>query len=109
MRRAVLGPKHAAPSSIVSSAGGKLGIVSTCRRGERRVASLPVWVGSSPPCVLSVVVGLGSFETSSEGLPRRLRRLFLFLPPWRFLALLVRPRGRGRAVRLILGLGLPFL
>ena len=49
----------------------------------------------------------GSLEASSDGLPRRFRRLFLFLPPWRFLDLLVGPRGKGRSVDG--GLGLPFL
>jgi len=80
-----------------------------CWWGERGIVSLPVWMGLSPPCVHSVIVGLSSLEASSGGLSRQLRRLFLFLPPWRFLALLVRPRGKGRAIRLVLGLGLPFL
>ena len=100
----MFGPKQAAPFSVPSSTGGILGSIPMYWWGERGIASLPVWVGSSTPCVLSVVVGLSSLETSSDGLPRRLRRLFLFLPPWRFLVLLVGPRGKGRGIGLVLGL-----
>ena len=49
----------------------------------------------------------GSLEASSDGLLRRFRRLFLFLPPRCFLVFFVGPRGKGRAVEG--GLGLPFL
>ena len=61
------------------------------------------------PPIFSVVMGLESFEASSDGWPRWSRLLFLFLPPKRFLALLIRPRARGRAITLVIGLGLPFL
>ena len=107
IRRAVFGPKQAAPFSVSSSMRGVLGSIPMHWWGERGIASLPAWVGSSPCCDLSVVMGLSSLGASSDGLPRRLRRLFFFLPPWRFLALLVRPRGKIRAVGLVLGL--PFL
>ena len=96
VRRAVLGPKQAAPISVPSSMGSSLGSIPMCWWGSRGIASPPVWAGSSTPCDLSVVAGLSSLEASSDGLPRRFRRLFLFLPPWRFLVLLVGPRGKGR-------------
>jgi len=109
VKRAVFGPKHAAPDPNFSSAQGRLGAVSICWSGKRGLESLPGRVESISSCDLSVLVGLGSMGTSSVGLPLRLRRLLLFLPTRLFLALLVRPLIKGREVRLIWGLGLLFL
>jgi len=100
----VFGPKQAAPFSVCSSARVVLGSIPMYWWGERGMASLSDWAGSSPCCDLSVVVGWSALGASLDGLPRRLRRLFLFLPPWRFLALLVRPWGKIHAVGLDLGL-----
>ena len=105
--RPVFGPKSA-PSVAVSNAGVEPGMVAMCWPGEGRI-SLPMRVGSSPPCLVSIVAVLDATGSSHDGLFRLFRLLLLFLPPKRFLALLVKPRGKGLAVGSILGLGLPFL
>ena len=70
-------------------------------------AGLRIWMGSSTLFVFSAVSGLSSLGTSEGDVQLRFRRLSLFLPPGRFLALLVRTRIKSRPVGG--SLGLPFL
>ena len=65
------------------------------------------WVGLSPLFVFLGVSGLNPLGTSTFDPRRRSRRLSFFLPPGRFLSLLVRPRFGSRPVEG--GLELPFL
>ena len=101
---AVFGSKQAA---LKSEEGRKLGSITMCWVGGSELASPSVWMGSYTLFVLSAIAELSSLRASSGGPRRRFRRLSLFLPPGRFLALLVRPRIKSRSVEG--GLGLPFL
>ena len=82
--RPVFGPKSAL-TVAVSIAGVEPGMVVMCWPGEGRIISLPVRVGSSPPCLVSIVAVLDATGSLYDGLLRLFRLLLLFLPPKRFL------------------------